>query len=106
MTRDKKEFIEAMLTWFRSPKVGNDEELDRKFLASAYDNITQPHWISVNDELPNEDGMYIFLQSGIIYTAMHYKSIGLHRDITHWMPLPSVERLRETTKMIEKGGEE
>ena len=56
-----------------------------------------PRWISINDELPNEDGMYIFLQSGIIYTAMYYKSIGLHRDITHWMPLPQPPK---------KGGEE
>lgn len=46
------------------------------------------HWISVEDGLPKEDGMYIFLQSGIIYTAMYYKSIGLNRDVTHWMPLP------------------
>lgn len=79
---------------------------ERACLEDLYEEVTKPHWISVNDELPNEDGMYIFLQSGIIYTAMYYKSIGLHRDITHWMPLPSVERLRETTKMIEKGGEE
>lgn len=34
------------------------------------------------------------------------KAVGLHRDITHWMPSPSIEHLRETTKMIEKGGEE
>lgn len=54
-----------------------------------------PHWISVEDELPQKNGMYIFLQSGIIYTAMYYKSIGLHRDVTHWMPLPSIEHLKD-----------
>lgn len=69
------------------------------FMAGAKWADQRPAWISVEDELPNEDGMYIFLQCGIIYTAMYYKSIGLHRDVTHWMPMPSIEGLK-------KGGEE
>ena len=81
------------------------------FMAGAQWADANPHWISVEDELPKKDGRYIFLQKssiicGIIYIAMYYKSIGLNRDVTHWMPLPRVEHLRETTKMIEKGGEE
>ena len=125
MTKDKKEFIEAMLTWFRSPKVGNDEELDRKFLSSAYDNITQPHWISVEEELPPK-GQWVlcFTKSDSEINTLRYDiynwkgicfSVSLD-DITHWMPMPQapyhiidankkVEHLRETTKMIEKGGE-
>lgn len=58
------------------------------FIEGAVWADAHPHWISVEDELPQKNGMYIFLQSGIIYTAMYYKSIGLHRDVTHWMPLP------------------
>lgn len=100
MTRDKKEFIEAMLTWFRSPKVGNDEELDRKFLASAYDNITQPHWISVEDELPIDYepvlavvGGNHFAFVGIClnrttwYCDIQNKAVEI-KGITHWCHLP------------------
>jgi len=70
--------------------------------------IYRPRWISVEDELPNEDGMYIFLQCGIIYTAMYYKSIGLHRDVTHWCYLPQLPVLSNssnTGKDLKGGGE-
>lgn len=120
MTQGKKDFIEAMLTWFRSPKVGKDEELDRRFLASAYDNITQPHWISVEDELPptsdrddeSEDCLIVDEDGDMnvgYYNKMDetwFSCDGYILGVTHWMPLPSVEHFRETTKMIEKGGEE
>ena len=100
MTRDKKEFIEAMLTWFRSPQVGNDEELDRKFLASAYDNITQPHWISVNDELPKEHfkdssskWVLVCTPLGSVYIdSYNHKNkewVNNRKSVTHWMPLPA-----------------
>ena len=95
MTRDKKEFIEAILSWFNTPKVGNDEVLDRQFLADAYDNITQPHWISVEDELPKNKEL-VFITDGEYTDTGFYeytfdewqpceKWLG---DITHWMPLP------------------
>jgi len=100
MTRDKKEFIEAILTWFRSPRVGNDEELDREFLASAYDNITQPHWISVEDELPpcnvfvltcdRQENTNLLMLAGD--GRWYDKAVGLHRNITHWMPLPQAPK--------------
>lgn len=108
MTQDKKDFIETMLTWFRSPKVGKDEELDRRFLASAYDNITQPHWISVEDELPpifplnpNESMNVITYGLHTMVNWYDYERGEWVRDseITHWMPLPSIEGLKE-------GGEE
>lgn len=97
MTRDKKEFIEAILTWFKTPKVGNDEVLDRQFLADAYDNITQPHWISVEDELPPRfvldpnDSLFV-LTYGFRTIVAFYKYdkgewVG-NTEVTHWMPLP------------------
>lgn len=116
MTQDKKDFIEAMLTWFRSPQVGNDEEIDREFLSDAYDSITCPRWISVEDELPKERQSCIILidqkalqgtprirsavyapnvmmqQEGFAYNRMSKK-----HHITHWMPLPQAPK---------KGGKE
>lgn len=114
MTQDKKDFIEAMLTWFRSPKVGNDEELDRKFLASAYDNITQPHWISVDYELPKEAGYVIVSCAdgvGVFKYDKSYSSQEMknYNYITHWMPFPKkmpVLSNSGNTGRDLKGGEE
>ena len=103
MERDKKDFIETILTWFRSPQVGNDEELDRKFLASAYDNITQPHWISVEDELPPKNEAYLAFWQHLGVTRYRFVKSGakvsrtFSEHITHWMPMPEVPK---------KGGEE
>lgn len=103
MTRDKKEFIEAILTWFKTPKVGNDEVLDRQFLADAYDNITQPHWISVEDKLPPKKNEYDDLSNNVLATDGKeiYESVYNHdfedwfthdmwglSNITYWMPMP------------------
>lgn len=90
MIQDKKDFIETILTWFRSPQVGNDEEIDRKFLASAYDNITQPHWISIEDELPKEHEWILGFSLKRSYIDVYiFDSNGLieAHDITHWMHL-------------------
>ena len=116
MTRDKKEFIEAMLTWFRSPKVSNDEELDREFLSNAYDSITYPHWISVKDRKPKlkhsiDNIKYsdrVIVTNGEYRTSASWKYntwAGWYgwftdgdeelKDITHWMFLPSVEHLKD-----------
>ena len=73
-----------------------------------------PNWISVEDELPpcnvfvltcdGQENENLLMLGG--NGRWYDKAVGHHRNITHWMPLPSVEHLRETTKMIEKGGEE
>lgn len=93
MIRDKKEFIEAILLWFNTPKVGNDEVLDRQFLADAYDNITQPHWISVGDELPKNDCYILVTSRGIVHHWRYgvLESADVLKNlygITHWMPFP------------------
>lgn len=112
MTQDKKDFIETMLTWFRSPQVGNDEEFDRKFLASAYDNITQPHWISVEDELPttsdrdDESDDYLIVDSDGDMNVGYYNKMdelwfscdGHILDVTHWMPLPQAPLVTDLNK--------
>lgn len=108
MTQDKKDFIETILTWFRSPQVGNDEEIDRAFLSDAYDSIAYPQWISVEDELPEYDQRVLWCWDDGLISIGRVALDEQHIEagyITHWMPLPSVEHLRETTKMIEEGGD-
>ena len=57
-----------------------------------------PNWISVEDELPPQDGRYIFYSDTMgVSEAYYYADISLNEHVTHWMPLP------ETPK---KGGEE
>ena len=76
-------------------------------LGQLYDEVTTPHWISVEEDgNPIDTGWYIFT-TGKIVDVGYYLGGNEWRDVhpTHWMPLPSVEHLRETTKMIEKGGE-
>lgn len=102
-----------MLTWFRSPQVGNDEELDRKFLASAYDNITQPHWISVNDELPKEHfkdssskWVLVCTPLGSVYIdSYNHKNkewVNNRKSVTHWMPMPAPPHKEIIMKLIDK----
>lgn len=115
MTEDKKDFIEAMLTWFRSPQVGNDEEIDREFLSDAYDSIAYPHWISVEDELP-EDGIRVVAANKagaqdirFRYHGKWYSNFGNeYTDVTSWYPLPEMPVLSNSEKTGKdlKGGEE
>jgi hypothetical protein len=51
-----------------------------------------PKWISVNDELPKENGMHlVFTDFGDVATIRTFSvELGfLDVHITHWMPLPS-----------------
>ena len=82
------------------------------------EGIAKSRWISVEDELPplNQDVLVCSVINQDNAVAIDriiqniedngYADWELYTDITHWMPLPSIEHLRETTKMIEKGGEE
>ncbi len=90
-------------------KVGNDEEIDRKFLASAYDNITQPHWISVEDEEPPKGQWIITYEPTspiVIGTDFILPDETAHEHhITHWMPLPQPPTVAKNAT-VKKGGEE
>ncbi|MGI9569505.1 MAG: DUF551 domain-containing protein [Desulfobulbia bacterium] len=52
-------------------------------------------WISVEDRLPESEGMYLcYSENGIqqvVYSAARYERYSEHFmpfNITHWMPLP------------------
>lgn len=50
---------------------------------------THPHWISVNDELPKENGRYLFYHDIIgVQFAYYYNDLTLDKAVTHWMPIP------------------
>lgn len=73
-----------------------------------YDEVTKPHWISVDDELPkgfaiitNGDdvlvGKYNFKKGlwGVRNkTLFAYTLLPANWEVTHWMPLPSIEEIR------------
>lgn len=65
-----------------------------------------PHWISVEDELPkgiinnNATRMVLTLSAdGYIrldrYLHFYHKWVNGASEVTHWMPLPSVEQLKD-----------
>lgn len=117
MTQKKVEFVETILNWFNTPSVGRN--FDVTFLENAYDEISEPRWISVKDELPKEDVFvqvvcddYVNIarrhenrwQLGFdTKTANHLIYTPYNNNITHWMPLPappneSNESDKEVTK--------
>lgn len=69
-----------------------------------------PNWISVEDELPPKNSEYGALSNNVLATDGKeiYESVYNHdfgewfthdlwaiNNITHWMPLPSIEHLKE-----------
>ncbi len=72
------------------------------FIAGAEWADAHPHWISVEDELP-KDGEYVATINTVGVKDVRHYSHGKwysnfgneYDDITHWMPLPSVEHLKD-----------
>ena len=49
---------------------------------------THPNWISVEEELPKEQGKYMFrLSNGDMYYETYYPKLKLMGNVTHWMPI-------------------
>lgn len=100
MTRE--EFIERI-----NEIMCGTSNAERAYLEDLYDEVTAPHWISVEDELP-EVGVAV-----LTITPRGTQRVGFYEDgwwlanyidlvrmgsITHWMPLPSVEHLKKEEK--------
>lgn len=68
------------------------------YLEDLYNEVVAPHWISVEDELPEYDQRVLWCwDDGLISigrVALDEKHIEAGY-ITHWMPLPSVEHLKD-----------
>ena len=83
-----------------------DREEWERFLEDMWQLHLQAasHWISVEDELPEETNMYIVVHHNVVCTMLWYDSLEEWADIyvdenecvqsrkmdgvTHWMPLP------------------
>lgn len=72
-----------------------------------------PHWISVEDELPN-DGAYVVTinKAGLkevrhFYHDKWFSSFGNeYGDVTHWMPLPKMPIVSKSENIGKKGSEQ
>ena len=81
-----------------------------------------PHWISVEDKLPNEDEfVQVFCGGHAVIGRLHKKrwqlgfetktcvhiiSANSKDKVTHWMPLPAPpNHIIDINKMVKKGGE-
>ena len=59
-------------------------------------DIYCPQWISIKDELPPKDGRYLFYDEFLgPRVGAYYVECTLVKEITHWMPLPSIEHLKD-----------
>ena len=93
MTR-KEEIIQAAIK--ESPRFA---ERRVGFITGAMWADSHPHWISVEDELPEEDGVYLFFDAGTqgVYVSFFWADLKLNEGVTHWMPMPAPPK---------KGGEQ
>ena len=110
MTRE--EFIECIDEVVKGLDINEVYELDK-----LYNEVTKPHWISVEDKLPPKKNKYVdnsilvlatdgnnVYKSRYIYQSNEYLSGWFTYDlyaldnIIYWMPLPSVEHLKKGDK--------
>ena len=88
MTR--KEFI----NWFEERFALTKNDIYE--FGQLYDEVTKPHWISVEDKLPpcnvfvltcdGQENENLLMLGG--NGRWYDKAVGFHRNITHWMPMP------------------
>ena len=67
------------------------DEIGEAFYTGAEwaDAHPQDRWISVEDELPPQNGRYIFYSDTMgVRTSYYYAGISLNEHVTHWMPIP------------------
>ena len=87
---------EEFINWFEERFVLNKNDIYE--FGQLYDEVTKPHWISV-DELPKiGEDVLVLREDGEMQVAHQYnESIArwwsvdgfpLKNNITHWMPLP------------------
>ena len=114
---------EEFINWFEERFVLNKNNIYE--FGQLYDEVTNPHWISVEDEYPKEEQLVLACNAkgffmpakysdGIWWFYWNFKSQLL--DVVYWMPMPTLpnDYLAEVSKeahriVLEKqpkGGEE
>ena len=112
MTREEffYQCIDVIEHWLN----GNRKLSDlREVTDKLYNEVTKPHWISVEDELPpcnvfvltcdRQENTNLLMLAGD--GRWYDKAVGLHRNITHWMPKPEAPTVAKNATVKEKGGE-
>lgn len=99
---------EEFINWFEERFVLTKNDIYE--FGQLYDEVTKPHWISVRDKLPPKKSEYDDLSNNVLATNGKeiYESVYNHDfedwfthdmwgldNITHWMPMPSVEHLKD-----------
>ena len=91
---------EEFINWFEERFALTKNDIYE--FGQLYDEVTKPHWISVENELPPKDKAYLAYWQHLGVTKYRYVKAGakvsrtFSEHITHWMPLPEAP----------KGGEE
>ena len=68
--------------------LGNGLSLQTILLMAIDFGQQHPHWTSVKDELPKEQGKYMFrLSNGDMYYETYYPKLKLLGNVTHWMEI-------------------
>ena len=117
MTRGKQIIVEAKRIIAEAHESGNNDPMvdlaiTASFALGARWADKNPHWISVEDEMPKEKGWIIvstFFNSQAC-PAYYYENDDVEefrsQGITHWMPLPKAPTCSEKPNNCEKGGKE
>ena len=59
-----------------------------------------PAWISVEDQLPEKDGRYLFYDEVLgPQVSAYYDGCSLVSSITHWMPLPAAPKTAKSEEV-------
>ena len=90
---------EEFINWFEERFALTKNDIYE--FGQLYDEVTKPHWISVENELPPKDKAYLAYWQHLGVTKYRYVKAGakvsrtFSEHITHWMPLPSIEHLEK-----------
>ena len=104
MTMTRKEKKEELIGLFSTGAIYLGDLIDECFEFGQQ----HPQWISVEDELPTCN-VFVLTCDGQGNTNLlmlagngrwYDKAVWLHRNITHWMPLPSIEHFADVSKKI------
>ena len=64
------------------------------FYAGAKWADENPAWVSVYDDLPKEEGTYLFhFDDGTDRVEAYYPNLTLSKQVTHWMPRPAAPKV-------------
>jgi hypothetical protein len=88
---------EEFINWFEERFALTKNDIYE--FGQLYDEVTKPHWISVEDELPKiGKDVLVLREDGEMQVAHQYNEeiarwwsvdgFPLKNNITHWMPLP------------------